>query len=206
MESYVEQGAGADSIEQIGFGGARRTKKKHRGLTVFQLKVIGAVALALSAGSTTIVPLFFGSDVNNMTSLTAMVLSEVVSWFAIPIYAWLLVQGFRETHSRVAYGLQLFILAVVCEVPYDLCTSHKAFDFGSQNPVFRSVHRVRCACRVGLGGGALPEVNEDCAVGRSGVDRTVVGSAAARRPAPAYDERRLGDAWFRADFHVDAPA
>ena len=46
MESYVEQGAGADSIEQIGFGGARRTKKKHRGLTVFQLKVIGAVALA----------------------------------------------------------------------------------------------------------------------------------------------------------------
>ena len=84
MESYAEQGAGADSIEQIGFGGARRTKKKHRGLTVFQLKVIGAVALALSAGSTTIVPLFFGSDVNNMTSLTAMVLSEVVSWFAIP--------------------------------------------------------------------------------------------------------------------------
>ena len=136
MESYVEQGAGADSIEQIGFGGARRTKKKHRGLTVFQLKVIGTVALALSAGSTTIVPLFFGSDVNNMTSLTAMVLSEVVSWFAIPIYAWLLVQGYRETHSRVAYGLQLFILAVVCEVPYDLCTSHKAFDFGSQNPVF----------------------------------------------------------------------
>ena len=41
MESYAEQGAGADSIEQIGFGGARRTKKKHRGLTVFQLKVIG---------------------------------------------------------------------------------------------------------------------------------------------------------------------
>ena len=36
MESYAEQGAGADSIEQIGFGGARRTKKKHRGLTVFQ--------------------------------------------------------------------------------------------------------------------------------------------------------------------------
>ena len=127
MEGYAEQGARTDSTYQIGFGGARRNRKKRRGLTVFQLKVIGAVALALSAGSTTIVPLFFGSDTNNMTSLTAMVLSEVVSWFAIPIYAWLLVQGFRETHSRVAYGLQLFILAVVCEVPYDL---------GSQNSVF----------------------------------------------------------------------
>ena len=29
-----------------------------------------------------------------MTSLTAMVLSEVVSWFAIPIYAWLAGAGF----------------------------------------------------------------------------------------------------------------
>ena len=107
MEGYAEQGARTDSTDQIGFGGARRNRKKRRGLTVFQLKVIGAVALALSAGNTTIVPLFFGSDTNNMTSLTAMVLSEVVSWFAIPIYAWLLVQGFQQTRNRVAYGVQL---------------------------------------------------------------------------------------------------
>ncbi len=206
MEGYVEQGARTDSIDQIGFGGARRNRKKHRGLTVFQLKVIGAVALALSAGSTTIVPLFFGSDINNMTSLTAMVLSEVVSWFAIPIYAWLLVQGFRETHSRVAYGLQLFILAVVCEVPYDLCTSHKAFDLGSQNPVFGLFVAFVVLAVLDWVASRYQKVNEDAVVGRSGVDRTVVGSAAARRPAPAYDERRLGDAWFRADFHVDAPA
>ena len=32
-------------------------KKQRRGLSVFQLKVIGAVALVLSAGSTTLVPL-----------------------------------------------------------------------------------------------------------------------------------------------------
>lgn len=55
MEGYAEQGARTDSTDQIGFGGARRNRKKRRGLTVFQLKVIGAVALALSAGSTTIV-------------------------------------------------------------------------------------------------------------------------------------------------------
>ena len=53
MEGYAEQGARTDSTDQIGFGGARRNRKKRRGLTVFQLKVIGAVALALSAGSTT---------------------------------------------------------------------------------------------------------------------------------------------------------
>ena len=36
-----------------------------------------------------------------------MVLCEVVSWFAAPIYAWLLVQGFQQTRNRVAYGVQL---------------------------------------------------------------------------------------------------
>ena len=136
MEGYAENGAGTDVTDQIGFGGMRRKRRKHRGLTVFQLKVIGAVALFFSAGSTTIVPLFFGSDLNNMTSLTAVVLSEVASWFAIPIYAWLLVRGFRETHNRVAYGVQLLLLALICEVPYDLATSGKTFDFNSQNPVF----------------------------------------------------------------------
>ncbi len=41
-----------------------------------------------------------------------------------------------QTHNRVAYGLQLLMLALMSEVPYDLCTSRKPFDFGSQNPVF----------------------------------------------------------------------
>ena len=45
MEGYAEQGARTDSTDQIGFGGARRNRKKRRGLTVFQLKVIGAVTL-----------------------------------------------------------------------------------------------------------------------------------------------------------------
>ena len=45
MEGYAENGAGTDVTDQIGFGGMRRKRRKHRGLTVFQLKVIGAVAL-----------------------------------------------------------------------------------------------------------------------------------------------------------------
>ena len=85
MEGYTENGAGTDVTDQIGFAGMCRKKKQRRGLSVFQLKVIGAVALVLSAGSTTLVPLIFGSDTSNMTSLTAMVLCEVVSWFAAPV-------------------------------------------------------------------------------------------------------------------------
>ena len=52
MEGYTENGRRNRRRDQIGFAGMRRKKKQRRGLSVFQLKVIGAVALVLSAGST----------------------------------------------------------------------------------------------------------------------------------------------------------
>lgn len=135
MEGYAEHGEGNDSTEQIGFGSAQK-RRRGRGLTTFRLKTIGGFFLLLSAASTTLVPLLFGSDTNNMSSLTAMVLCEVASWCVAPVYAWLLVQGYKHTHSRVIYGMELFILALVCEVPYDMATSGRVFDVASQNPVF----------------------------------------------------------------------
>lgn len=135
MEGYAEHGEGNDSTEQIGFGGSRR-RRRGRGLTTFGLKTIGGFFLFLSAASTTLVPLLFGSNTNDMGSLTAMVLCEAVSWCAVPMYAWLLVRGYEHTHSRVIYGMELFVLALACEVPYDMVTSGRAFDLGSQNPVF----------------------------------------------------------------------
>lgn len=135
MQGYAEHGEGNDSTEQIGLAAARK-KRRGRGLTTFKLKTIGSLFLLLSAASTTITPLLFGSDLNNMSSLTAIVLCEVLSWCAAPIYAWLLVRGYEHTHSRVTYGVELLILALICEVPYDMATSARAFDFTSQNPVF----------------------------------------------------------------------
>lgn len=61
---------------------------------------------------------------------------EIVSWCAIPIYAWLLFDGYRHTHNRWLYLLQLLVLALACEVPYDKVTSGKYVDMNSQNPVF----------------------------------------------------------------------
>lgn len=206
MEGYAENGAGTDVTDQIGFGGMRRKRRKHRGLTVFQLKVIGAVALFFSAGSTTIVPLFFGSDLNNMTSLTAVVLSEVASWFAIPIYAWLLVRGFRETHNRVAYGVQLLLLALICEVPYDLATSGKTFDFNSQNPVFGLFIAFVVLAALEWVAARYQKAMRVVLSGRPGGNRPAVGPAAACRSAAGADEHRFRDTWLRADLHADALA
>lgn len=118
-----------------------------RGLTSFRLKVIGAVFMALSIASTTLMPAILGVSLDagagmasissaDMVSLTEIVLCEIISWCAVPIYAWLLVDGYRHTHGAWAYVGRLAALAVVCEVPYDLATSGKAFDMSSQNPVW----------------------------------------------------------------------
>ncbi|KAB8291956.1 TraX family protein [Bifidobacterium avesanii] len=106
-------------------------------MNAFRLKLVGAVCMALSVASTTVVPALLGApSADNMGSLTAAVLCEAVSWTAIPIYAWLLVEGSRVTCHAGAYLGRLVALAAVCEVPYDLVASGMAFDPRSQNPVW----------------------------------------------------------------------
>lgn len=114
-------------------------KAKLKGLSTFKLKVIGDVLMFLSAASMTLVPRFLGApSTDDMGVLTVVVLCEAISWVAIPIYAWLLYMGFDRTRSWFKYGMRLFILALVCEVPYDMVTfgPDHLFDFRSQNPVF----------------------------------------------------------------------
>lgn len=108
-----------------------------RGLSNFRLKAIAGVFLSFQVASTTVIPYFFGTDLkNNFGALTAVVLSEVVSWCAVPIYAWLLAEGFTWTANHWHYLWRLVILALVCEIPYDLVTFHRPVDWASQNPVF----------------------------------------------------------------------
>ncbi|PLS28655.1 TraX family protein [Bifidobacterium parmae] len=113
-------------------GGRRR-----KGLTVFRLKVVGAVLMALSVASTTLVPLLFGAiTADNMTALTAAVVCEAASWVAVPIYAWLLFDGWRHTHDMRWYALRLCAVAALAEPAYDRLTAGRWFDLRVQNPVW----------------------------------------------------------------------
>lgn len=118
----------------------RADKNIKLGITLRKFKLIGAFFLMLSAFSTPVIPLLFGGlSNNNMPAITVAVLSEVVSWTALPWYAWIIVRGYHNTHNVNFYILRLLILAVICEVPYDMTTSGCAFDLRSQNPVFALV-------------------------------------------------------------------
>lgn len=58
---------------------------------------------------------------------------------AIPIYAFLLVQGVLKTSNIKKYILRVLIIALISEVPYDLAVSGKPFNFGDQNVMFTAL-------------------------------------------------------------------
>ncbi len=51
---------------------------------------------------------------------------------AFLIYAFLLVEGFYHTHSRRRYALQMFLFALISELPFDLAAANRWFIRGTR--------------------------------------------------------------------------
>lgn len=109
-----------------------------RGLSDFRMKVIGYIFIVIGLiGSSMLIPAL-GPDLKkaSTTDMAFALIFEVVSWCALPLFAWLIVDAVRHTAHIGRYVLQLLALAVVSEVPYDLSTTGKVWDLSSQNPVW----------------------------------------------------------------------
>ena len=74
------------------------------------------------------------------TSESAMILTTValvlqaVETVAVPIFVFLLFEGFQHTGDWKKYFARVAGLAVVTEIPYDLAMNGKVLELGSQNP------------------------------------------------------------------------
>lgn len=58
---------------------------------------------------------------------------QLAGGMAVPIFAFLLVEGFLCTSDRKKYLLAVALFALVSEVPYDWAVQQKVWDFSSQN-------------------------------------------------------------------------
>lgn len=61
---------------------------------------------------------------------------QLIGGLAVPVFAFLLVEGFIHTSSFVKYFVSLLVFAVISEIPYDLAMSEQVFDWTAQNPLF----------------------------------------------------------------------
>lgn len=64
---------------------------------------------------------------------------QLLGGLAIPVFAFVLVEGFLHTSSYRGYLIRLTVLALVSEIPFDFAISGKLFDWTSQNMIFTLV-------------------------------------------------------------------
>lgn len=76
-----------------------------------------------------------GSNTVMMYATLALVM-QALETCAVPMFAFLLVQGAQHTTDLRAYALRVTALAVLSEIPYNLAMSGKMMDLSSRNPVF----------------------------------------------------------------------
>lgn len=58
---------------------------------------------------------------------------QLIGGLAIPVFAFLLVEGFRNTSDIRRYVLSVLAFALISEVPYDLAVSGTLWDISTQN-------------------------------------------------------------------------
>ncbi len=140
----------------------RRRKRPHIELTGTVMKLYGCVATLFYTLSMSVFRLgLIGVNDYAPGELTdamardpdLMVLGSWASVFqligglALPVFAFLLVEGFMHTASFKKYLLTMLAFAAISEVPYDLAMSGKVWDMTDQN-----VMVTYCLCLVMLYG------------------------------------------------------
>ncbi len=79
------------------------------------------------------------ADENAMIVATVALICQAVETCAAPIFAFLLVEGFRHTSSFQNYITRVGILALVSELPYNFAMTGKLLELESRNPALSLV-------------------------------------------------------------------
>ena len=76
------------------------------------------------------------ADQTAMAIATVALVLQAVETVAVPIFVFLLAEGFIHTSDWKKYFARVAGLAVLTEIPYDLAMNGKVLELNSQNPVF----------------------------------------------------------------------
>lgn len=92
--------------------------------------------LGIGAVSTTQLMEILNADPSMMLLATIALVCQAISTCAVPIFAFLLVEGFLHTSDWKKYFTRVTLMAAAAEIPYNLAVSGKFIDFSSRNPAF----------------------------------------------------------------------
>jgi hypothetical protein len=129
------------------------SKNQPKGMTRQTIRIWGLVFLAIGAASQAILQnkmLGVGTlsidelnklleSTDNFALASVAVVMLLVQACAIPVFSFLLVDGFQKTSNLKNYILRVLGVAALSEIPYNLVMSGKWLDLSSRNPVFAMV-------------------------------------------------------------------
>lgn len=97
-------------------------KRTETGITSNQLKLLACI--------------FMLCDHVGLVLMNNNWIMRAVGRLAFPIFAFLLVEGYRHTSDIRKYFIRLFLFALISEVPFDLASTGQVFDLQKQNIFF----------------------------------------------------------------------
>ena len=125
--------------------------KARRGLTSNQLKLIAITTMAIDHVAACVLYgyLVYVPEIPYYDSLvTLYYIMRDIGRIAFPLFCFMIVQGFINTSNRKKYLLRLFILALIAEIPFNLCINWTVLYPEHQNTVFTLA--LGLICLVGL--------------------------------------------------------
>ncbi len=126
-------------------------KKRSAGLSIQAMRIWGMIFAAagilgrgLLQNGLLQIHVLSGEELYHLLSQSgsAMILTTIslvlqaMETCAVPIFAFILLEGVKHTSSMKRYFLRVFALALVCELPYNLAICGSWLDLSSRNPVF----------------------------------------------------------------------
>jgi len=129
----------------------RLDQKREGGLSTYGLRLWGLLFLAagvigrgilqnqvLGVGTLTPMELFAVMDASSdmMIVATVALIMQVLETCAVPVFAFLLVEGFQRTSDVKNYFARILLVALVSEIPYNLVVGGQVLDMNSRNPAF----------------------------------------------------------------------
>lgn len=99
------------------------------GRSILQMRVLG---MGVISGQELLALL--DSSPEMMNAATTALILQIMETCALPIFTFLLVEGFLHTSDLTKYFVRVAAVAVASEIPFDLAISGKFLDFSIQNP------------------------------------------------------------------------
>ncbi len=130
-----------EKVEVTKTRGLNRNAVRTWGLLFLTLGVMGRSILQnrlLGLGQISgnqLMELMNGSDEVMIFATIALIL-QVLETCAVPIFSFLLVDGFKHTSDFKKYIIRVAGVALLSEIPYNLAMSGKLFDLSTRNPAF----------------------------------------------------------------------